>query len=148
MFKELSHRDIGHIVQVDCSSFLSAAEQHCQRGKCRVQALNYLHSLLTSDYSGLAVKQLLASVGAVLQHGPGVKDVACGGMADKVRESFAMVMHDVVELASKQPVVCIDTITLLSIIPYTRYPNNSYTYRNISNRVRPATLCVCVYVCQ
>ena len=107
-------------VQVDCASFLKAAEQHCVRGRYRVQALNYLHSLLTSDYSGLAIKQLLASVGVVLQFGPGVKDVACGGMAEGVREAFATVMHDVVELASKQPVLCIDTITLLSIIPYTR----------------------------
>ncbi len=99
---------------------MKAAEQHHRRGKCRVAALNYLHSLLTSDYSGLAVKQLLASVGVVLQNGPGIRDVACGGMADKVREAFATVMQDVVELASKQPVICIDTITLLSIIPYTR----------------------------
>ena len=108
-------------VQVDCASFLSAASQHWRRGMYRVHALNYLHSLLTNNYASLPVKQLLACVGCVLQQGPGIKDVACGGMADQVREAFSSVMRDVVELASKQPSACIDTITMLSIIPYTRY---------------------------
>ncbi len=86
----------------------------------RVRALGYLHDLLTSDYVSLAIKQLLASVGSVLQHGPGVKGVACGGMAEKVRDAFARVMHAVVELASKQPSACINTIAMLCIVPYTR----------------------------
>lgn len=104
-----------------CSSFLRAARQQWRRGVCRVRALDYLHQLLTSEYVKLFIKQLLASVGSVLLQGPGVRGVACGGMAEKVREAFASVMHAVVELASKQPVACIDTISMLCIVPYTRW---------------------------
>ena len=56
----------------------------------------------------------------VIQSGPGVKDIACGGMAQQVREAFAGVMHAVVELASKQPSKCINTIAMLCVVPYTR----------------------------
>lgn len=87
---------------------------------CRVRALGYLNQLLTNEYISLAVEHLLASVGAVMQQGPGIKDIACGGMAQPVREAFSGVMHAVVELASKQPAACINTIATLCIVPYTR----------------------------
>lgn len=61
------------------------------------------------------------SSSSVIQRGPGVSDIACGGMAQPVREAFANVMHAVVELASKQPAKCINTIAMLCIVPYTRY---------------------------
>ena len=89
-----------------------------------MRALGYLHQLLTSDSVSLAVEHLLASVGAVLQQGPRVRDIACGGMAGKVREIFASVMHAVVDLASKQPAACINTIAMLCIVPYTRCVSN------------------------
>ena len=108
------------LLQVVCSSFLKAARQQWRRGVCRVRALGYLHQLLTSNYVQLFIKQLLASVSSVLQQGPGVKGVACGGMAAKVREAFSSVMHAVVELASKQPAACIDTISMLCIVPFTK----------------------------
>lgn len=69
----------------------------------------------------MAVEHVLACVGRVLQQGPKVKDVACGGMAQPVREAFADVMCAVVHLASKQPAACINTIAALCIIPYTRF---------------------------
>ena len=47
-------------------------------------------------------------------------DIACGGMAQPVRQAFANVMHAVVELAGKQPAKCINTIATLCIVPYTR----------------------------
>ncbi len=86
-----------------------------------MRALGHLQELLSSDYVGLAVEQLLASVGVVLQKGPGVEDIACGGMAERVREVFGSVMQAVVELASKQPASCINTIAMLCVVPYTRY---------------------------
>lgn len=106
--------------QVSCDSFLTAAGQQWQRGVCRVRALGYLHQLLTSRHVSSVVEHLLASVGAVLQQGPRVSDIACGGMAQPVREAFANIMHAVVELASKQPAACINTIAMLCIVPYTR----------------------------
>ncbi len=57
---------------------------------------------------------------SVIQRGPGVRDIACGGVAQQVREAFAGVMQAVVELASKQPTKCINTITMLCVVPYTR----------------------------
>ena len=57
---------------------------------------------------------------SVIQRGPGVKDIGCGGTAQQVREAFAGVMHAVVELASKQPSKCINTIAMLCVVPYTR----------------------------
>ena len=56
----------------------------------------------------------------MIQKGPGVRDIACGGMAQQVREAFAGVMRAVVELASKQPAKCINTIAMLCVVPYTR----------------------------
>ena len=57
---------------------------------------------------------------SVIQRGPRVSDIACGGMAQLVRKAFANVMHAVVVLASKQPAKCINTIAMLCIVPYTR----------------------------
>lgn len=62
----------------------------------------------------------LATHSSVIQRGPGVRDIACGGMTHQVREAFANVMHAVVELASKQSSKCINTIAMLCIVPYTR----------------------------
>ena len=59
-------------------------------------------------------------MGGVLLNGPHVTDITCSGLVSQVRDAFADVMHAVVELASHQPVSCINTIALLSIIPYTR----------------------------
>ena len=87
---------------------------------CRVRALGYLQQLLSSQQVSNAVEHLLASVGAVLQQGPRVSDIACGGTAHSVRETFANVVHAVVELSSKQPAACINTIAMLCIVPYTR----------------------------
>lgn len=67
------------------------------------------------------ILSLPPSHSSVIQRGPGVSDIACGGMAHPVREAFANVMRAVVELASKQPSKCINTIAMLCIVPYTRY---------------------------
>lgn len=87
---------------------------------CRVRALGFLHHLLTIEHVSNTMDHLLASVGAVLQRGPRVSDIACGGMAHPVREAFSKVMHAVVEMASKQPIACINTIAMLCIVEYTR----------------------------
>ena len=68
----------------------------------------------------MSVYHLLASVGATLRQDSCVPDIACGGMVEKVHEAFAEVMYAVVELASKQPSACINTIAILCVVPYTR----------------------------
>ena len=69
---------------------------------------------------GLVVKHILACVSTVLLHGPHVKDIACSGLVQQVRDAFGNVMHEVAKLASCQPVACINTIALLCTVPYTR----------------------------
>lgn len=89
-----------------------------------MSALGFLQTILTSHHLGATVEHLLACVGGVLRNGPCVKDIACSGHVTRVREAFADMMHAVVELASRQPAACINTIALLSIIPYTREEEN------------------------
>jgi hypothetical protein len=105
---------------VSCTSFLSAASQQRQRGIGRAQALEFLQTVLTSHHLPATMEHLLACVGGVLQNGPCVKDIACSGHVTRVREAFADVMRAVVDLASHQPSTCINTIALLTIIPYNR----------------------------
>ena len=62
-----------------------------------------------------------------------MSDIACGGMALPVREAFANVMYAVVELASRQPAKCINTIAMLCIVPYTQYGEHTCT-------------CTCIHV--
>lgn len=106
--------------QVSSASFLSAAAMQCSRAKNRIQALEFLQSLLTDKQLGSTVKHILRCVGGVLRNGPNIEDITCSGLVHKVRDAFADVMLAVVKLASHQPVSCINTIALLSIIPYTR----------------------------
>ena len=97
-----------------------AASQQQQRSVDRVRALGFLQSILTVQQLGSTVEHILACVGGVLQNGPHVTDISCSGNVPHVRNVFADVMHAVVELASIQPAACINTIALLSIVPYTR----------------------------
>lgn len=105
---------------VSCHKFLLAARQQRERSLHRVHALGCLQDLLVGQQLGLAVEHVLVCVGSVLQHGPRVKEVACSGMIGPVRKAFLNVMHAVVDLASRQPAACINTIALLCVVPYTR----------------------------
>lgn len=85
-----------------------------------MRALEFLRAVLTSTHLPTLIEHLLACVGGVLRNGPCVKDIACSGHVSEVRSAFGDVMQAVVELASNQPAPCINTIALLSIVPYTR----------------------------
>ena len=84
-----------------------------------MQGLEFLQSLLTGDQLATTIEHILGCVSRVLHTGPHVSDISCSGLVNHVRNAFANVMLAVVELASHQPVSCINTISLLSIIPYT-----------------------------
>ena len=49
-----------------------------------------------------------------------MRQIACSGLVQQVRDSFANVMQAVAKLASRQPVACINTIAVLCTVPYTR----------------------------
>ncbi|XP_066272380.1 LOW QUALITY PROTEIN: probable E3 ubiquitin-protein ligase HECTD4 [Branchiostoma lanceolatum] len=105
---------------VSCSSFLSAASVRWQRGNSRKQALVHMVELLTAAARVGGATHLVSAVTSVLQHGPKVEELTCGGMVNQVREAFAETMTSVVQLASTYPVACSNSIGLLCVIPYTR----------------------------
>ncbi|XP_078681858.1 putative E3 ubiquitin-protein ligase HECTD4 [Branchiostoma floridae x Branchiostoma belcheri] len=105
---------------VSCSSFLSAASVRWQRGNSRKQALVHMVELLTAAARVGGATHLVSAVTSVLQHGPKVEELTCGGMVNQVREAFAETMTSVVQLASTYPIACSNSIGLLCVIPYTR----------------------------
>ncbi|XP_055995500.1 probable E3 ubiquitin-protein ligase HECTD4 isoform X2 [Ostrea edulis] len=100
--------------------FLAAAATRLKRGNTRKQALIHMKELLTAATKVGGATHLVAAVTSVLQSGPGVDELTCGGMVPQVREAFAETMTAVVQLAAKYPIACSNSIGLLCTIPYTR----------------------------
>ncbi|XP_062590799.1 probable E3 ubiquitin-protein ligase HECTD4 isoform X2 [Saccostrea cucullata] len=100
--------------------FLSAAATRLKRGNTRKQALIHMKELLTAATKVGGATHLVAAVTSVLQSGPCVEELTCGGMVPQVREAFAETMTAVVQLAAKYPIACSNSIGLLCTIPYTR----------------------------
>ncbi|XP_014675681.1 PREDICTED: LOW QUALITY PROTEIN: probable E3 ubiquitin-protein ligase HECTD4 [Priapulus caudatus] len=105
---------------VACQSFLSAAQVRWRRGHTRKQALVHMKELLTAACRVGGATHLVAAVTSVLQHGPRIEELTCGGMVEEVREAFAETMASVVQLCARYPLACCNSIGLLCIIPYTR----------------------------
>ncbi|XP_077996372.1 putative E3 ubiquitin-protein ligase HECTD4 [Glandiceps talaboti] len=105
---------------VSCKSFLSSAHVRWRRGTTRKQALIHMKELLTAASRVGGGTHLVAAVTSVLQSGPRIEELTCGGMADHVREAFAETMTSVVQLSARYPIACCNSIGLLCIIPYTR----------------------------
>ncbi|OWF52164.1 E3 ubiquitin-protein ligase HECTD4 [Mizuhopecten yessoensis] len=105
---------------ISSKDFLSAAQTRWRRGNTRKQALVHMKELLTAASRVGGATHLVAAVTAVLQHGPCVEELTCGGMVNQVREAFAETMTSVVQLAAHYPIACCNSIGLLCIIPYTR----------------------------
>lgn len=49
-----------------------------------------------------------------------VEELSCGGMVSAVREAFCETMTCVVQLSSRYPMVCFNSVVLLCTIPFTR----------------------------
>uniref|UniRef100_A0A8C6YBB9 HECT domain E3 ubiquitin protein ligase 4 n=1 Tax=Naja naja TaxID=35670 RepID=A0A8C6YBB9_NAJNA len=89
---------------VSSSSFLLAAQTRWRRGNTRKQALVHMRELLTAAVRVGGVTHLVGPVTMVLQGGPRIEELTCGGMVEQVQEAFGETM----------------TIGLLCTIPYTR----------------------------
>ncbi|XP_038054835.1 probable E3 ubiquitin-protein ligase HECTD4 isoform X2 [Patiria miniata] len=105
---------------VSLESFLSAARVRWRRGNTRKQALVHIKQLLLAASKVGGAMHLLTAVTAVIQNGPRVNELACGGMVDDVQQTFSETMTSVVTLAGAHPVACANSIGLLCTIPYTR----------------------------
>uniref|UniRef100_A0A8C7DPU3 HECT domain E3 ubiquitin protein ligase 4 n=1 Tax=Oncorhynchus kisutch TaxID=8019 RepID=A0A8C7DPU3_ONCKI len=92
---------------VSSSSFLSAAQTRWRRGSTRKQALVHMRELLTAAVRVGGVTHLVGPVTMVLQGGPRIEELTCGGMVEQVQEAFGETMTSVV-------------IGMLCTIPYTR----------------------------
>ncbi|KAK3084084.1 hypothetical protein FSP39_007865 [Pinctada imbricata] len=104
---------------ISSKDFLSAAQTRWRRSKTRKLALVHMKELLTAASRVGGATHLVAAVTSVLQHGPCVEELTCGGMVQEVREAFAETMTAVVQLAARYPIACCNSIGLLCIIPYT-----------------------------
>ncbi|XP_028827058.1 probable E3 ubiquitin-protein ligase HECTD4 isoform X2 [Denticeps clupeoides] len=105
---------------VSSSSFLSAAQTRWRRGSTRRQALLHMRELLTAAVRVGGVTHLVGPVTMVLQGGPRIEELTCGGMVEQVQEAFGETMTSVVSLCARYPIACANSIGLLCTIPYTR----------------------------
>ncbi|RXN23820.1 putative E3 ubiquitin- ligase HECTD4 isoform X1 [Labeo rohita] len=105
---------------VSSTSFLCAAQTRWRRGRTRKQALVHMRELLTAAVRVGGVTHLVGPVTMVLQGGPRVEELTCGGMMEQVQEAFGETMTSVVSLCSRYPIACANSIGLLCTIPYTR----------------------------
>ncbi|XP_067256066.1 probable E3 ubiquitin-protein ligase HECTD4 isoform X7 [Chanodichthys erythropterus] len=105
---------------VSSTSFLSAAQTRWRRGRTRKQALVHMRELLTAAVRVGGVTHLVGPVTMVLQGGPRVEELTCGGMMEQVQEAFGETMTSVVSLCARYPIACANSIGLLCTIPYTR----------------------------
>uniref|UniRef100_W5LMJ7 HECT domain E3 ubiquitin protein ligase 4 n=1 Tax=Astyanax mexicanus TaxID=7994 RepID=W5LMJ7_ASTMX len=105
---------------VSSSSFLAAAQTRWRRGSTRKQALVHMRELLTAAVRVGGVTHLVGPVTMVLQGGPRIEELTCGGMVEQVQDAFGETMTSVVSLCARYPIACANSIGLLCIIPYTR----------------------------
>ncbi|XP_062371736.1 probable E3 ubiquitin-protein ligase HECTD4 isoform X2 [Sardina pilchardus] len=105
---------------VSSSSFLSAAQTRWRRGSTRRQALVHMRELLTAAVRVGGVTHLVGPVTMVLQGGPRIEELTCGGMVEQVQEAFGETMTSVVSLCARYPIACANSIGMLCTIPYTR----------------------------
>ncbi|XP_006894741.1 PREDICTED: probable E3 ubiquitin-protein ligase HECTD4 [Elephantulus edwardii] len=105
---------------VSSSSFLLAAQTRWRRGNTRKQALVHMRELLTAAVRVGGVTHLVGPVTMVLQGGPRIEELTCGGMVEHVQEAFGETMTSVVSLCARYPIACANSIGLLCTIPYTR----------------------------
>ena len=106
--------------QVSCDSFLLAASQQRKRAHDRISSLGSLHSLLIGPQLPSTISHLLSMIGEVIKKGPLVQDILCSGFCDEVRSKFSDVIFLIIQKTLSHPAAFINTISLLSIIPYTR----------------------------
>ncbi|XP_071946536.1 probable E3 ubiquitin-protein ligase HECTD4 isoform X2 [Antedon mediterranea] len=105
---------------VSCQTFLAAAKVRQERAESRKQALGHIRELLNAACRIGEGTHLIVAVTLVLQHGPKIRELYCGGMVEDIRQAFLETMTSVVKLAAMQPLACGNSIALLCTIPYTR----------------------------
>eukprot|EP00092_Neocalanus_flemingeri_P030552 GFUD01033172.1.p1 GENE.GFUD01033172.1~~GFUD01033172.1.p1 ORF type:complete len:4225 (-),score=861.78 GFUD01033172.1:307-12981(-) len=105
---------------VSTEDFLEAVNIRKVRGFNRKQALAMMKELLNAAVNVGGGTHLITAVAFLLQKGPRVNELTCGGVVDSVREAFAEIMTLVVNIASKYPLACKSSIAMLCIIPYSR----------------------------
>ena len=98
--------------------FLEAVGIRRERSVTRKYALIFMKQLLTSAIKSGGGTYLVNSVASLIQAGPQVSDLTCGGLVDKVREAYGDIMLLIVQHSSKFPSVCMGSIGVLCTVPY------------------------------
>ena len=105
---------------VTSNEFIEAAKTRKSRGLCRRQALNIMKKILQLSYSNGSGYYNLNAITSILQHGPKLEELTCGGMRNQVLELYSDLLSCIVNLSSFNSHICRTSLCLLCIVPYNR----------------------------
>ena len=102
------------------NEFIEASRTRKIRGICRKQALNIMKTMLQSSDTVGSGTYMINTISFLLQDGPKLDDLTCGGMKNEVLELFSQVLTHIVAKSSQNMLHCKTSICILCIIPYSR----------------------------
>ena len=105
---------------VTSNEFIEAAKTRKSRGLCRKQALTIMKKILNLSFSNGSGTFNLNAIASVLQNGPKLEDLTCGGMRKQVLDCYSDLLSHIVTKSSNNSHICRAGICLLCIIPYNR----------------------------
>ena len=105
---------------VTSNEFIEAAKTRKSRGLCRRQALTIMKKILQLSYSNGSGAYNLNAITSILQYGPKLEELTCGGMKNQVLELYSDLLSCIVNLSSFNSHICRTSLCLLCIVPYSR----------------------------
>ena len=100
--------------------FLEAVDSRREKSVSRKYALMFMQQLLSSAVPAGGGTYLVNTISALIQAGPKLNELTCGGLVNNVREAYGEVLTKVVHLATKYPLPCKGSIGMLCTVPYDR----------------------------
>ena len=100
--------------------FLEAVGSRREKSVSRKYALMFMQQVLSSAVPAGGGTYLVNTIAALIQEGPKLDELTCGGLAKNVREAYGEVLTNIVKFTSKHPIPCRGSIGILCTIPYDR----------------------------
>ena len=113
--------------------FLEAVGIRRERSVSRKYALTFMKELLKSAVVAGGGTYLVNSIAFLIQSGPRLYELTCGGFVEKVREAYGEIMILLVHLSSKFPLACKGSIGILCTVPYERYEEKGLVRSGLVN---------------
>ena len=105
---------------VSSNNFIEAARIRKMRGLYRKQAMIIMKDLLKMSVDNGSGTHMINSLSFLLQEGPKLSELTCGGMASEVLSTFGDLLTATVSLAAENVFDCKASICLMCTIPFTR----------------------------